>query len=442
MESIEISATTPVILSYAPTKGDKGDTGPVGPIGPIGPIGPGSSVPGPQGIQGPQGINSYTTTATGFTVPAVGATVSGTLVEASWVVIGQILFIGGAGAGGTAGAFSVTAKAANTLTLQNVSGSPAVNVSAGATVSPGGPQGPQGPVGATGPGSGDMTKSTYDTNANGVVDTCDSLAWGKLTGLPTALLPPGTIIDYAGSAAPAGFLIADGSAVSRTTYSALFAALGGASSPWGAGDGTNTFNLPDLRGRVSIGTGTGTYPGASNRALAGSGGEELHALLTGELAAHNHAVFITDNGHNHSQNAHSHSIADQQHAHMGSNHQHIVGSHSHNVSDPAHAHYDSTYGVFGGSTVAIYQSGSGTSATTGSSGTGISVPSSNAFWTDAGTGGVATDYRWTGINGTAAATATDNASGCGLSATSGNTGSATGHQNMPPFIVTYKLIKT
>lgn len=70
-----------------------------------------------------------------------------------------------------------------------------------------------------------------------------------------ASVPVGTIFDYAGSSLPTGWLACDGSAVSRTTYSALFAAI---STTWGAGNGTTTFNVPDLRGRTTINEGTGT----------------------------------------------------------------------------------------------------------------------------------------------------------------------------------------
>lgn len=65
----------------------------------------------------------------------------------------------------------------------------------------------------------------------------------------------GMITMYAGNAAPTGFLLCDGSAVSRTTYAALFAVL---STTYGAGDGSTTFNVPDGRGRHFIGAGTGT----------------------------------------------------------------------------------------------------------------------------------------------------------------------------------------
>lgn len=65
----------------------------------------------------------------------------------------------------------------------------------------------------------------------------------------------GTITMFAGSSAPTDWLLCDGSAVSRSTYAALFAIT---STTYGAGDGSTTFNLPDLRSRLPVGAGTGT----------------------------------------------------------------------------------------------------------------------------------------------------------------------------------------
>lgn len=62
--------------------------------------------------------------------------------------------------------------------------------------------------------------------------------------------PVGAIIDYAGSTAPAGWLLCDGSAVNRTTYSDLFSAIG---TTYGSGDGSSTFNVPDTKGLVTMG---------------------------------------------------------------------------------------------------------------------------------------------------------------------------------------------
>lgn len=79
------------------------------------------------------------------------------------------------------------------------------------------------------------------------------------TAGPEALLaarvPPGSVQMYVGSSSPSGWLICDGTAVSRTTYADLFGIIGTA---YGAGDGSTTFNLPDFRGRAPIGVGTGS----------------------------------------------------------------------------------------------------------------------------------------------------------------------------------------
>lgn len=98
------------------------------------------------------------------------------------------------------------------------------------------------------------------------------------------LFTPGLIFPYGGSTVPAGWLACDGSAVSRTTYAALFAAIG---TTWGVGDGATTFNVPDLRGRTLIGSGTGS--GLTARTVGTQNiGEETHILTTNEMPAHNH----------------------------------------------------------------------------------------------------------------------------------------------------------
>lgn len=92
--------------------------------------------------------------------------------------------------------------------------------------------------------------------------------------------PAGVVITYAGSTAPEGWLLCDGSAVSRDTYATLFNVIG---TTYGVGDGSTTFNLPDLSGRVVIGV-SGTH------ALASTGGSETHTLTESELPAHSHIV--------------------------------------------------------------------------------------------------------------------------------------------------------
>lgn len=99
-------------------------------------------------------------------------------------------------------------------------------------------------------------------------------------------LPAGTIIPFGGSAAPTGYLSCDGSAVSRTTYAALFAAIG---TTWGAGNGSTTFNLPDLQGGFLRGSGAGLNPAPRT----------VGSYEADTFKSHTHAATVTDNGHTH-----------------------------------------------------------------------------------------------------------------------------------------------
>jgi len=102
---------------------------------------------------------------------------------------------------------------------------------------------------------------------------------------PAAATLPGEVRLYGGSVAPTGWFLCQGQAVSRTQFAALFAAIGTA---FGAGDGSTTFNLPDLQGRVPVGAGQGS--GLTNRVLAAKGGEETHVLSVAEMPAHSHSA--------------------------------------------------------------------------------------------------------------------------------------------------------
>lgn len=106
-----------------------------------------------------------------------------------------------------------------------------------------------------------------------------------------ALTPVGAVSIFAGATAPTGWLLCDGSAVSRTDYAALFAAIG---TTYGPGDGSATFSLPDLRSRVVAGTDAASVPFNS---LGKTGGETNHTLALTELPSHGHAV--SDPGHSH-----------------------------------------------------------------------------------------------------------------------------------------------
>lgn len=108
-----------------------------------------------------------------------------------------------------------------------------------------------------------------------------------------ATVPTGTILDYGGVTAPLGYLICDGQAVSRTTYSRLFAAIG---TRWGVGNGSTTFNLPDLRRRTTVGSG-GTSLSNVGTTVGSVGGAE-NVLLTSNqsgLRQHSHTGISTIN---------------------------------------------------------------------------------------------------------------------------------------------------
>lgn len=109
-------------------------------------------------------------------------------------------------------------------------------------------------------------------------------------------VPAGMMAPYAGATAPTGWLLCFGQAVSRTTYAALFAVL---STTYGSGDGSTTFNLPDLRGRVIAGQDdmggtsanrlTGLTDGVNGDILGGTGGLQSNTLTEAQMPAHKHA---------------------------------------------------------------------------------------------------------------------------------------------------------
>lgn len=95
----------------------------------------------------------------------------------------------------------------------------------------------------------------------------------------------GQIIQFSGNTVPSRFLVCDGSAVSRTTYSDLFDVIG---TSFGNGDGSTTFNIPDLTNKVAIGT-------SYDHSLGSYGGESFHTLTSAEIPAHTHTV--PEHGH-------------------------------------------------------------------------------------------------------------------------------------------------
>lgn len=109
---------------------------------------------------------------------------------------------------------------------------------------------------------------------------------------------PGAVKDYGSGTLPFGFLIADGSAVSRTTYARLFSFIGTA---FGVGDGSTTFNLPDCRGYIIRGwdNGAGNDPDSATRTLVDKVtvvGDVVGSYQVDGMSDHNHYVVFRSGG--------------------------------------------------------------------------------------------------------------------------------------------------
>ena len=241
----------------------------------------------------------------------------------------------------------------------------------------------------------------------------------KLDELVALAMPLGTIQMYPLATAPVAttnggtWLLCNGASLSRVTYATLFALIG---TTYGNVDG-NTFSLPDMRARSPLGynTDSGLSGSRSTRALALGSGVETHALSTGELAAHSHAIPAT---------VHSHAITDVTHTHTGSNSGNTATA-SAVISDPQHTHslQSSTSSWQGGGDYAATGTHIGIAQATpnaGNSATGITDSGhSHSFSTTAELSGL-----------TATQTGVTN-----ITTTAPDTGSGTAHENMHPYMV-------
>lgn len=164
-------------------------------------------------------------------------------------------------------------------------------------------------------GNGTSTPSFVAPGTSGNLLTSNGTTWQSTTPAASSSLPTGALMPYAGSAAPTGYLLCDGSSVSSSTYLALHAVVsntyGGSAYTGAAG---LSFNLPDLRGRLPMGAGTGTGLNASGTgAPSGTAqtartrgqwlGEETHLLSISEIPSHSHTANTGSAG------SHSHTMA-------------------------------------------------------------------------------------------------------------------------------------
>ena len=220
-------------------------------------------------------------------------------------------------------------------------------------------------------------------------------------------VPLGAGMPYFLPAAPnSSFAFPSGQPISRTTYAALFALMG---TTYGAGDGSTTFNLPSLGGRLlacrenmngagAEGRITSAGSGITGTTLGATGGAQNVVLGVGEIPSHAHANVLSDPGH-------AHGVSDP--------------THSHGVNDPTHAH-----GVLQGASPA------------GSVGTTMNLSANNAVST------MGSDAAATGISIQASATGIAlQVAGTGASVVNAAAGGSGAHNNMPPTMIVNYIIR-
>jgi microcystin-dependent protein len=231
-------------------------------------------------------------------------------------------------------------------------------------------------------------------------------------GYAGGLVPPGFIGPYAGTTAPTGWLLTYGQAVSRTTYAGLYTAIGTA---YGAGDGSTTFNLPDLRGRAPFGKDDmgGTAAGRITNAVSGLVATTLG--VTGgdqNVGAHGHGV--TDLGH-------THTVIDPGHFHTAS------------VSDLGHYHQQGTEGIYYANNAPLY----GTAGATFTGNRSWGAATNNQAWVAAPTSTNGTGITVGIVSKVTGITNVTNTTG--LTVNTGGTGASA---NIPPAIILNYIIKT
>lgn len=258
--------------------------------------------------------------------------------------------------------------------------------------------------------SGGIYQFSYNSSANSSAG-----AWILLN--PAITVDTGTIRIWPSDTLPVnGWLFCNGQAVSRTTYAGLFAVI---STTYGTGDGSTTFNVPDLRGRAAFGSDdmgtsaanriTNAGSGIVGTTLGTSGGAETVTLTTSTMPAHTHTGTTASGG------SHSHTTStDGTHHHTGSTDNDGTGAHTHTLSVPS-----GYIGQLGTSAAAAGVTP--TSQSTSSNGAHVH----NFTTTDNGS-----HFHTTTTDGAHTHTFT-----------SDSTGSGNAHNNMPPALILNFMIK-
>jgi len=262
-------------------------------------------------------------------------------------------------------------------------------------------------------------------------DELSGLNISQISGLSSALTaaepPTGTVAMWVTTTAPSGWLICDGSAISRTTFSNLFDTIG---TSFGVGDGSTTFNIPNFRGRTAVG-----LDGSQTEfdAVAKTGGNKTVALTVEQMPTHSHTGNTSNTGaHSHSGNtgnagSHSHSGTTANASASTSN----TGDHSHNVPSRVSSVNSNTSGrAVGNLTTVVAVGSTSTAATTGTSGAHSHNVNAHAHNFNTDTQSSHSHSFNTNSDGNHS-----------HSFTTENSGSSAAHNNLQPYLVLEYIIK-
>lgn len=230
------------------------------------------------------------------------------------------------------------------------------------------------------------------------------------------IVPTGVISQFAGTTAPSGYLLCTGQQVAIASYPELYAVLGttyGALTNGSGSSGTTHFRLPDLRGRVPLGSGTGAGDGASGsntppsgttltpRSLGQWGGAQTHLLSAAEIPAHSHPNSLGGTT----------SFASTTHTHGSGGYAAAIGATNNNIA---------AIGYVAGGTIS-------------------GAPTTSTYTVTGGIGGAQTFNHYTPVYGSSGS---PSASGTVTLTNADNTGGGGAHNNVQPFMVVNYIIKT